>query len=190
MGTVILLVVVGAIVLWVVVTYNALVALKNQVVNAWKQIDVQLKRRHDLVPNLVETVKGAMAHERDTMEAVIAARNQAVSASGVPEIAQAEGMLSAALGKLFALVEAYPDLKATTNVSQLQEELTSTENRIGFSRQHYNDVATHYNTKQQQFPANMIAGLAKASLAELWEIQDGAERAVPKVDLSRSPSQE
>jgi LemA protein len=171
-------------VVWLIATYNTLIHLKNQVINGWKQIDVQLKRRHDLVPNLVNTVKGAMDFERETMEAVIAARNSAVNASGVKQTAQAEGMLTQALGKLFALVEAYPDLKATGNIAQLQEELTSTENKIGFSRQHYNDVATHYNTKQAMFPTNMIAGIAKASPAELWEIEDDAERAVPIVDLS------
>jgi len=184
MGTVLLIVIVVVVGLWLMMTYNALIALKNQVVNAWKQIDVQLKRRHDLVPNLVNTVKGAMDFERDTMEAVISARNRAVNASGVKETAAAEGMLTQALGKLFALVEAYPDLKATGNIAQLQEELTSTENRIGFARQHYNDVATEYNTKQQVFPSNLVVGLAKASPAELWEITDEAERAVPTVDLS------
>jgi LemA protein len=125
-----------------------------------------------------------MDFERETLEAVIAARNSAVNASGVKETGMAEGMLTQALGKLFALVEAYPDLKATANVAQLQEELTSTENKIGFSRQHYNDVATHYNTKQAMFPTNMVAGIAKASPAELWEIEDDSERAVPTVDLS------
>lgn len=171
-------------VVWLIATYNTLIHLKNQVINGWKQIDVQLKRRHDLVPNLVNTVKGAMDFERETMEAVIAARNSAVNASGVKQTAQAEGMLTQALGKLFALVEAYPDLKATGNIAQLQEELTSTENKIGFSRQHYNDVATHYNTKQAMSPTNLIAGIAKASPAELWEIEDDSERAVPIVDLS------
>jgi len=176
------LVIVG--VVWLIATYNTLIHLKNQVINGWKQIDVQLKRRHDLVPNLVNTVKGAMDFERETLEAVIAARNSAVNASGPKQQGMAEGMLTQALGKLFALVEAYPDLKATGNVAQLQEELTSTENKIGFSRQHYNDVATHYNTKQAMFPTNMVAGIAKASPAELWEIEDDSERAVPTVDLS------
>ena len=134
--------------------YNGLIALKNQVANAWKQIDVQLKRRHDLIPNLVNTVKGAMDFERSTLEAVISARNKAVSASGVAQTAQAEGELTQALGRLFALTEAYPDLKATGNVAQLQEELTSTENKIGFARQLYNDTATQYNTKQATFPTD------------------------------------
>ena len=184
MPTLILLVVLGAIVLWVVAAYNGLIALKNRVVNAWKQIDVQLKRRHDLIPNLVNTVKGYMNFERSTLEAVISARNKAVSASGVAETAKAEGELSQALGRLFALTENYPELKSSQNVLQLQEELTSTENKIGFARQLYNDEATLYNTKQSQFPTNLVAGLAKASPAELWEIEDAAERAVPKVDLS------
>ena len=162
MGSIIFLVVLVAIALWVVGAYNALIALKNQVANAWKQIDVQLKRRHDLIPNLVNTVKGAMEFERGTLEAVIAARNKAVSATGVKETAQAEGQLTQALGRLFALTEAYPDLKANQNVLQLQEELTSTENKVGFARQLYNDTATQYNTKQATFPTLLVAGLARA----------------------------
>jgi LemA protein len=180
----ILLAVLAVIVLWVVGAYNTLIGLKNMVANAWKQIDVQLRRRHDLIPNLVNTVKGAMDFERSTLEAVISARNKAVSATGVQQTAKAEGELTQALGRLFALTEAYPDLKATGNVAQLQEELTSTENRIGFARQHYNDVATQYNTRQATFPTLLVAGLAKASPAELWEITDATERALPAVDLS------
>jgi LemA protein len=172
------------IVLWVIGAYNTLIGLKNMVANAWKQIDVQLRRRHDLIPNLVNTVKGAMDFERSTLEAVISARNKAVSATGVQQTARAEGELTQALGRLFALTEAYPDLKATGNVAQLQEELTSTENKIGFARQLYNDVATQYNTKQATFPTLLVAGLAKASPTELWEITDETERAVPTVDLS------
>ncbi|HEY7026268.1 MAG TPA: LemA family protein [Gemmatimonadales bacterium] len=183
----ILLVVLVAIVLWIIGAYNKLISLKNQVVNAWKQIDVQLKRRHDLIPNRVNTVKGAMDFERGTLEAVIAARNKAVSATGVAQVAKAEGELSQALGRFFALSENYPQLKATENVKQLQEELTSTENKIGFARQLYNDVATEFNTKQMQFPTNLVAGLAKAEPAELWEIEDAGERAVPQVDLSMRP---
>ena len=184
MGMILLLVVVVVIALWATGAYNGLIALKNRVVNAWKQIDVQLKRRHDLIPNLVNTVKGAMDFERSTLEAVISARNKAVSATGVRATAQAEGELTQALGRLFALTENYPDLKSNQNVLQLQEELTSTENKISFARQLYNDTATEYNTRQMQFPTNLLAGLAKASPAELWEIQDAAERAVPTVDLS------
>lgn len=182
MGTLFLiaLVVVG---LWGVGAYNGLIALKNQVVNAWKQIDVQLKRRHDLIPNLVNAVKGAMEHEKGTLEAVISARNKAVSAQGVPATIKAEGELSQALGRLFALAEAYPQIKATSNITALQEELSSTENKIAFSRQLYNDVATQYNTKQAQFPTNLMVGIARVSPADLWMIEDAAERAVPVVDL-------
>ena len=178
---VVLLVVVA---LWVIGAYNGLIALKNQVANAWKQIDVQLKRRHDLIPNLVNAVKGQMDFEKSTLEAVISARAKAVGASGVAATAKAEGELTQALGKLFALAENYPDLKSSANVLQLQEELSSTENKIGFARQLYNDVATQYNTKQAQFPTNLVAGLAKATPSELWEITDAGERQVPTVDLS------
>jgi LemA protein len=184
MVPIILIVVLVIITLWVISAYNSLISLKNQVMNAWKQIDVQLKRRHDLIPNLVNTVKGAMNFEKQTLEAVVAARNKAVSATGVAATAKAEGELTQALGRLFALTEAYPDLKATGNIAQLQEEITSTENKIGFSRQLYNDPATSYNTRQMQFPTNLVAGLARAVPAELWEIEDAAERAVPKVDLT------
>ena len=191
MGLLVLLVLAAAVLFWIVGAYNGLISLKNQVANGWKQIDVQLKRRHDLIPNLVDTVRGAMQFERETLEAVVEARNQAISiergGAGVAATAHAESQLSAALGRLFAVVEAYPQLKATGNVSQLQEELTSTENRIAFARQHYNDVSTQYNTRQQQFPTNLIAGMAHATPAELWEITDAAERAVPKVDLSPRP---
>src|SRR3954465_5629789 len=165
----ILLGIVVAVALWAIATYNRLIGLRNQVLNGWKQIDVQLKRRHDLIPNLVNTVKGAMEFERTTLDAVISARNRAATPTGVRETAQAEGQLTQALGRLFALTEAYPDLKATGNVAQLQEELTSTENRIGFARQHYNDIATQYNTRQATFPTLLVAGMAKATPAELWE---------------------
>ena len=179
----VLVAVVVVLALWVMSAYNRLIALKNQVANGWKQIDVQLKRRHDLIPNLVNAVKGAMDFEKSTLEAVISARNKAVSATGVAQVAKAEGELTQALGRLFALSENYPQLKATANIQQLQEELVSTENKVGFARQLYNDVATSYNTAQQQFPTNLVAGLAKAAPAELWEIEDQAERAVPNVDL-------
>jgi LemA protein len=180
----VLLGIIVLVVLWMIGAYNSLIALKNKVANAWKQIDVQLKRRHDLIPNLVNTVKGAMDFERNTLEAVIAARNKAVNATGVAATAKAEGELTQALGRLFALTEAYPDLKATGNVAQLQEELTSTENKIGFARQLYNDVATEYNIRQATFPTMLVAGLAKATPAELWQITDDTEWAVPTVDLS------
>ncbi|HEV8364827.1 MAG TPA: LemA family protein [Gemmatimonadaceae bacterium] len=188
MGIIVLLVVLAIFVFWGVASYNGLIALKNQVENAWKQIDVQLKRRHDLIPNLVNTVKGAMNFERQTLEAVIEARNKAISVgasnAGVAATAQAESQLTGALHRLLAVVEAYPQLKATENVGQLQEELTTTENKIAFARQLYNDVATQYNTKQRQIPTVFVAGFAGASPVELWEITDEAERAVPKVELS------
>src|SRR5260221_2770032 len=179
----------AVVVLWVIAAYNGLVSLKNQTFNAFKQIDVQLKRRHDLIQTLVNAVKGAMDFEKSTLEAVIQARNQAVkvNASGpeaIKQISQAENALSGALSRLMVVVERYPDLKATGNIGQLQEELTSTENKVSFARQLYNDTATQYNTKQQQFPTSLVAGLAKAQAAELWEIEDQAERAVPKVDLT------
>jgi LemA protein len=190
--TFVLLILIGVAVVWTISAYNRLIGLKNQVFNAWKQIDVQLKRRHDLIPNLVNTVRGAMQFERETLEAVVQARNQAIAVerggAGVAQTAAVESVLSGALSRLLAVVESYPDLKATGNVAQLQEELTSTENKIGFARQLYNDTATQYNTAQQQFPTNLVAGLAKATPAELWEITDVAERAVPKVDLSMNPT--
>jgi LemA protein len=184
-----LLIVIVVIVVWVAMAYNGRIALKNQTVNAWKQIDVQLKRRHDLIPNLVNTVKGSMEFEKDTLQAVVDARSKAMAGGGggVKETAAAEGALTGALGKLFVVMERYPDLKSSQNVRDLQEELSSTENKIAFARQLYNDVATQYNTKQQQFPTNLVAGLAKAEIAELWEIEDQAERAVPQVDLSLKP---
>src|SRR3989441_5499943 len=192
MASWILLVLLVVVTLWVIGAYNGLVSLKNQTVNAFKQIDVQLKRRHDLIPNLVNAVQGAMSFEKDTLEAVIQARNQAVkiNAAGpeaVKQISQAENALSSALSRLMVVVEQYPQLKATGNISQLQEELTSTENRIAFARQLYNDTATQYNTKQQQFRTNLVAGMAMAQAADLWEIEDQAERAVPQVDLSSKP---
>ena len=183
MWVLLVVVVIGA--LWMIGAYNGLISLKNQTVNAFKQIDVQLKRRHDLIPNLVNAVKGAMDFERSTLEAVVQARNVAMKAEGVKQISQAENALSGALSRLLVTVERYPQLKATGNIGQLQEELTSTENRIAFARQLYNDTATQYNTKQQQFPTTLVAGLAHASQTDLWEIEDQTERAVPQVDLSR-----
>jgi LemA protein len=193
MSGVILLIILGVVVLYGVGAYNGLISLKNQTLNAFKQIDVQLKRRHDLIPNLVNAVKGAMDFEKSTLEAVIQARNQAVSAGAnagpdaMKQVGAAENQLTAALSRFNVVVEQYPQLKATSNVAQLQEELTSTENRISFARQAYNDTATQYNTKQQQFPTNLFAGIAKATPAELWEITDEGERAVPQVDLSMKP---
>jgi LemA protein len=195
MMLILLVVVLAVILLWVASAYNGLISLKNQVANAWKQIDVQLKRRHDLIPNLVETVKGAMQFERGTLEAVISARNRALAVQGaagpsgpsVAETAAAETALSGALGRLLAVVEAYPNLKSTGNAAQLQEELTSTENKIAFARQLYNDTATQYNTRQRQFPTVLVAGLAGAAPAELWEITDASERENVRVDLSTTP---
>src|ERR1051325_2971196 len=193
MSGVILLIILGVIVLYGIGAYNGLIGLKNQTLNAFKQIYVQLKRRHDLIPNLVNAVKGAMDFEKSTLEAVIQARNQAVSAganagpTAMKQVAAAENQLTAALSRFNVVVEQYPQLKATGNVAQLQEELTSTENRISFARQAYNDTATQYNTKQQQFPTNLFAGIARATPAELWEITDEGERAVPQVDLSMKP---
>jgi LemA protein len=183
MGIIILIVLVLA-VLGIVGTFNSLVSLKNQTLNGWKQIDVQLKRRHDLIPNLVETVKGVMKFEQTTLTQVIEARNKAVSAQGIAEKAAQENLLTGALRQLFALVENYPTLKSSENVSQLQEELVSTENRIGFARQFYNDIATRFNITQQSFPANMIAGAFGFKPAELFEITDSQEKETPKVDLN------
>jgi LemA protein len=188
-----LLVILAVVALWVASAYNGLISLKNQVANAWKQIDVQLKRRHDLIPNLVETVKGTMQFEKGTLEAVVSARNRAIAVQGtgggpnVAATAAAEGALSGALGRLLAVVEAYPDLKSVGNAAQLQEELTSTENKIAFARQMYNDTATMYNTRQRQFPTLLVAGIAGAVPAELWEITDSAERENVHVDLSMNP---
>ena len=173
--------------LWAIWRYNNLVSLRNQVANAWKQIDVQLKRRHDLIPNLVAAVKGEMQFEQDTLEKVIQARNSAVAARGVADAADKENALTQTLGRLFALAENYPNLKANENVKSLMEELASTENRIGFARQFYNDIATRFNTSQQVFPDSFIAQAFKFQPVELFEIKDEAERAVPKVDLNLRP---
>ncbi len=170
--------------IWVIAKYNTLVTFRNQVTNGWKQIDIQLKRRHDLIPNLVNTVHGQMQFEQETLEKVIQARNSAVSAKGVADSAAKEDVLSSALTKLFALVENYPTLKSNENVKQLQEELTSTENKMSFPRQFYNDIATKFNIAQQVFPANIIASMFNFKAAELFEIRVAAEREVPNVDLS------
>lgn len=169
---------------WVIAKYNGLIRLRNQTTNGWKQIDVQLKRRHDLIPNLVQAVKGEMEFEQDTLQKVIEARNAAVSAKGIADSAGKEDVLSGALNKLFALVENYPNLKANENVKALQEELTSTENKISFARQFYNDIATKFNIAQQVFPGNIVATMFNFKVAELFEIKVEAEREAPKVDLS------
>jgi LemA protein len=168
-------------VLWFIGAYNSLVRLRNQVKNAWAQIDVQLKRRHDLIPNLVETAKGYMQHERGTLEAVTKARNLAAQASGAGQASQAEQGLSSALGQFFVVVERYPDLKANQNFLALQEELSSTENKIGFARQFYNDQVMQYNIRIQSFPANTVAGMFHFMQMDLFEIQAAEERAVPQV---------
>jgi LemA protein len=170
-------------ILWVIGLYNGLVGLRNQVANAWKQIDVQLKRRHDLIPNLVNTVRGMMKFEQDTLERVMQARAKAVSAVGVGAKGQAEGELTQTLGRLFAVMEAYPDFKSNQNAMQLQEELASTENKISFARQFYNDLVMRFNTAQQSFPANLFAASMGFKPAEFLEIAD-VDRAVPTVDLS------
>lgn len=168
---------------WAVVTYNGLITRRNRVDNAWKQIDVQLRRRHDLIPNLVETVKGAMEFERDTLEAVMRARARAVGAGGVADSIAAEKELGSSLGRLFAVMENYPQLRSNENILRLQEELSTTENQLSFARQHYNDCVTDYNTRQQTFPANLIAGFFAFQPAELFATAPG-ERELPKVDLS------
>jgi len=165
-----------------VVFYNRLVGLNNQVKNAWRQIDVQLKRRHDLIPNLVEVVKDYMSYEQETLQKVIQARNQAVSAHSPEEAIAAEGMLGGALGKLFALMENYPDLKANENVARLMEELSATENKISFSRQFYNDSVMALNNGVQAFPSNILAGMFGFREATYFEVPE-TETAVPKVDL-------
>ena len=195
MGGWIFLGILVAVAIWAISIYNGLVALRNRFKNAFAQIDVQLKRRYDLIPNLVETVKGYMAHERQTLEAVIAARGAAVSASqraaaapGDPAamqgLSQAEGALGGALGRLLAVFEAYPDLKANQSIMVLQEELSSTENKIAFARQAYNDSVMQYNTRRESFPDNVFAGMFGFGAAELLQATESAgERSAPKVSF-------
>jgi LemA protein len=185
MAGLLLLVLIAAAAIWAVASYNRLVSLRNQVENGWRQIDVQLKRRHDLIPNLVNAVRGSMEFERETLTAVMDARARALAATGPGDAAIKEGVLTQALGRLFAVAEAYPSLKSNDNVRMLQEELAGTENKVGFARQFYNDIATRFNTAQQVFPTNLIAGSLGFRPAELFEIAGDAERAVPIVDLSR-----
>jgi LemA protein len=178
----IVLIVGGVLVLWAIMSYNRLVSLREQVRAAWAQIDVLLKRRHDLIPNVVETVKGYASHERETLERVIAARNSAVAASGNPQqLSQAEGQLSGALRQLFALAEAYPDLKANSNFMDLQRELANTENQIGHQRQQYNAVVAQYNTSMMSFPNNLLAGPFGFTAQPFFEVQDAAQREAPAV---------
>ena len=194
MGGWIILGLIVAIILFVISVYNRLVAGRNRYKNAFAQIDVQLTRRHDLIPNLVETAKGYMAHERGTLEDVVNARNAAVSGlkaaardptdpEAMKRLSEAEQGLSGALGRLFALSEAYPDLKANENMMQLSEELTTTENKVAFARQAYNDSVMEYNTMRESFPSNLIAGQFGFKGAELLEIEDEVKREVPKVSF-------
>jgi len=175
--------------------YNRLVALRNEYKNQFSQIDVQLKRRHDLIPNLIETAKGYMAHERGTLDEVVAARNGAVAArqkaatnpsdpTAVQQVVVAEGVLSQSLGRLFAVAEAYPDLKANQNMLQIQNELTETENRISFARQAYNEAVRNFNTQREIFPNSLIAGIFNFAAATLFEISDPGDREVPKVSFT------
>jgi len=197
METIIVLVILAALGFWIAAIYNKLVALKNRFQNAFAQIEVQLKRRYDLIPNLVETAKGYMSHERETLEAVIAARNQAMAglqaaaadptnAGAIKELASAEGMLGGALGRLNVVMEAYPDLKANQNMMQLTEELTTTENKVAFARQGYNDQVTEYNVYRQSFPPVLFANVfGHTTDAELLEFEDSAEiQAAPEVSFS------
>ncbi len=196
--TVITLLVIGGVVLliifWLVAVYNGLVVSRNQYRNAFAQIDVQLKRRYDLIPNLVECVKGYMAHERGTLEDVINARNSAFAASqkaasdptdpeAITQLNRAEGQLGGALGRLLALAEAYPDLKANQNMLALQEELTSTENKIGFARQAFNDAVMQFNNQRSVFPAVMVAGMFGFPEAKMFEIEAPAQREAPRVSF-------
>jgi len=185
MGTVLLLALLG-LAAWGVATYNGLVSMRNRTDNAWKQIGVQLRRRHDLIPNLVEAVKGAMEYERDTLERVMAARAKAVAATGTAESAAAEGALTQSLGRLLAVMENYPQLKASQNVLRLQEELTTTENQIAFARQFYNDSVTAYNTRQQTFPGNLVASNFGFQPADLFTAME-PDAPPPSIDLRLPP---
>lgn len=191
----VLIVIAVILIAWVVGMYNSLVTLRNRFKNAFAQIDVQLKRRYDLIPNLVETVKGYMKFEQETLQAVIAARNSAsaaatraaanpTDAAAVQSLGAAESALTGSLGKLFALAEAYPDLKANQNMLQLQEELTSTENKVAFARQAYNDAVTAYNTAREVFPSSIIAGTFNFQEAALLQIENPVEREAPRVSFT------
>jgi LemA protein len=183
LALIIIIVIVVLLLLFFIAQYNGLVRLRNRVDNSWSQIDVQLKRRHDLIPNLIETVKGYAAHEQGTFEKVVQARNAAISAQGPQESAQAENVLTGALKSIFALAEAYPDLKANQNFLSLQEELTSTEDRISYARQFYNDSVLKYDNKLETFPANTIAGMFNFQPREYFKTDDPADHEVPKVQF-------
>ncbi len=193
-ATMVVLGLVAVVVIAVIGMYNGLIAGRNRFTNAFAQIDVQLQRRYDLIPNLVEAVKGYMSHERETLEAVMAARNQAQSASrsaaasptdgaAISALDAAEGALGGALGRFYAVAEAYPDLKAITTVAELMEELTSSENKVAFARQHFNDAVTDYNNRREQFPSNVIAGMFNFLAGQLLVLENPAAREVPKVSF-------
>jgi LemA protein len=171
-----------AVMAWIIWTYNLFVSLRHRIQAAWKQIDVQLKRRHDLIPNLVESVKGYMKYEQETLTKVMEARSRAVSSTGVKASAEAENVLTQTLGRIFALMENYPELKANENVLRLQEELTTTENQIAFARQYYNDLVMRFNMQQEVFPASLVAGFFNFKPSEFFNVAE-AEKAVPRVDL-------
>ncbi len=171
-------------VFWAVGIYNTLVRLRKRCDNGWAQIDVQLKRRYDLIPNLVETAKGYLKHEKEVLENVTKARQQAIDVSGVKNQAQAENFLTQTLRSLFAVVENYPDLKANQNMLAVQEELVSTENKISFARQHYNDTVMRYNTRTEVFPSSIVAGTFGFDERDFFELEDEAQREAPKVDFS------
>jgi LemA protein len=183
MTALIVIAVVVLFILFVIGIYNSLVRLRNQVDNSWSQIDVQLKRRHDLIPNLVETAKGYMQHERGTFEAITKARSQAMGAKTVAEAAKAEGVLGEALSKFMLVVENYPELKANQNFLAVQEELSSTENKISFARQNYNDQVLFFNNKTQMFPSNVVAGMFNFTKRDFFELEAPTEREVPKVSF-------
>ena len=185
-GIIILIVVIGLFVLfglWFVGVFNSLIRLRNRVDESWAQIDVQLKRRYDLIPNLVNTVKGYATHEKELFENVTKARASAIAAGSVGEQAKAENMLTSALRSIFAVVENYPDLKANQNFLALQEELASTENKISFARQHYNEIVRLYNTRQQVFPNSIVAAMSSHKPREMFEVEDMAVREAPKVQF-------
>ncbi len=184
MTLIIVLAIIAFVVFFVISMYNSLIQLRNQVKNAWSQIDVQLKRRHDLIPNLIETVKGYMTHERETLQNITNARANAMSAASVQDKAKAEGQLTDAMTKFNIAVENYPDLKANQNFLALQEELSSTENKISFSRQNYNDQVLFYNNKIEMFPSNILAGMFNFTKETFFELEDKGERAVPKVSFN------
>ena len=178
-----ILIVVAFFILWFIVIYNSLITFRNRTKEAWSDIDVQLKRRHDLIPNLIETVKGYAVHEKEVFEKVTEARTKAISAQTPQEAGQAENMLTGALKSLFAVAENYPQLRATENFQKLQEELADTENKIQAARRFYNGNVRDFNIKQETFPSNLVAQMFKFKLAEFFEIEEEAEREVPKVSF-------